>query len=71
MSDREPRRVLIWQCFDCAWVGNRPVVTEGVVYGWEDPWTEYTCPECGESIGVEFWAVEDMRDHREIELHGS
>jgi hypothetical protein len=55
---REPRRVIVFQCYDCGWVGNRPKVHEGVQYGWEEPWDEPYCPECGECVGAEFVADE-------------
>ncbi len=55
------RRFLVWNCYDCNWVGNRPEVHKDVQYHSEEPWDEYVCPECGESAGAEFWVQEDAR----------
>lgn len=68
---RELRRILVWSCYDCGWLGNRPCVHKNVQYGWEDPWDESYCPECGETVS-EFEAVEVMMNDQETrsELDG-
>lgn len=48
---REPRTAEVVFCFDCGYVGNRPTENPDTQYGWEEPWTELSCPECGESCG--------------------
>lgn len=52
---RAARRFLVYNCFDCNWVGNRPDE-----YAAEEL-NEVACPECGESAGAEFWVQEDAR----------
>jgi hypothetical protein len=38
-------------CRDCGWRGFDPCIARQVQYGWEEPWDELYCPECGETVG--------------------
>jgi hypothetical protein len=58
----EPREADVVFCFDCGYVGNRPEVIPDQQYGWEDPWEELVCPECGESAGP----LVHVREVREV-----
>jgi hypothetical protein len=61
-NSRQPRTAEVVFCFDCGYVGNRPDEHKGVVYGWEKPWDELVCPECGESAGPWVKVVEVIED---------
>lgn len=52
MSEQAKRDIGLFECFDCGWIGNCPDVEEDHQEGWEEPWTWYGCPECGEAVAA-------------------